>query len=80
MEEVYLIRGASPLGLPDTLSRAPLRRRTPFAWLARAARSRDRRAHRRDRRHSKTHVAPVATPAARPVSLWKKSSCPPVLL
>src|SRR6185295_10437335 len=29
-------RGASPLGLPDTLSRAPLRRRAPFAWLARA--------------------------------------------
>src|SRR5260221_5203846 len=28
-------RGASPLGLPDTLSRAPLRRRAPFAWLAR---------------------------------------------
>ena len=33
-------RGASPLGLPDTLSRAPLRRRAPFAWLARDARSR----------------------------------------
>ena len=32
-------RGASPLGLPHTLSRAPLRRRAPFAWLARAARS-----------------------------------------
>jgi len=31
-----LIRGASPLGLPHTLSRAPLRRRAPFAWLARA--------------------------------------------
>src|SRR5580765_3395210 len=30
-----LIRGASPLGLPDTLSRAPLRRRAPFAWLTR---------------------------------------------
>jgi hypothetical protein len=39
------IRGASPLGLPDTLSRAPLRRRAstsaeapvdkPVAWLAR---------------------------------------------
>src|SRR5437899_3145905 len=26
-------RGASPLGLPCTLSRAPLRRRAPFAWL-----------------------------------------------
>src|SRR5204863_1873529 len=34
-----LIRGASPLGLPCTLSRAPLRRRAPFAWLARCARS-----------------------------------------
>src|SRR5262245_50408061 len=34
-----LIRGASPLGLPYTLSRAPLRRRAPFAWLARHARS-----------------------------------------
>ncbi len=33
-------RGASPLGLPYTLSRAPLRRRAPFAWLARHARSR----------------------------------------
>ena len=30
-----LIRGASPLGLPYTLSRAPLRRRAPFAWLTR---------------------------------------------
>src|SRR5206468_2500401 len=29
----------SPLGLPDTLSRAPLRRRAPFAWLTRCARS-----------------------------------------
>ena len=29
-----MIRGASPLGLPNTLSRAPLRRRAPFAWLA----------------------------------------------
>jgi drug/metabolite transporter (DMT)-like permease len=28
-------RGASPLGLPDSLSCAPLRRRAPFAWLAR---------------------------------------------
>ena len=35
----YFIRGALPLGLPDTLSGAPLRRRAPFAWLARAARS-----------------------------------------
>src|ERR671913_2150268 len=35
-----LIRGASPLGLPYTRSRAPLRRRAPFAWLARGARSR----------------------------------------
>jgi hypothetical protein len=32
-------RGASPLGLPDTLSRAPLRRRAPFAWLVRDAHS-----------------------------------------
>ena len=30
-----LIRGASPLGLPDTRSRAPLRRRAPIAWLTR---------------------------------------------
>ena len=35
-----LIRGASPLGLPNTLSRAPLRRRAPIAWLTRYARSR----------------------------------------
>ena len=34
-----LIRGASPLGLPYTRSRAPLRRRAPIAWLARGARS-----------------------------------------
>src|SRR3982751_867247 len=34
-----LVRGASPLGLPDTRSRAALRRRAPFAWLARDARS-----------------------------------------
>src|SRR5262245_16370323 len=33
------IRRASPLGLPYTLSRAPLRRRAPFAWLTRCARS-----------------------------------------
>src|SRR6185503_18205173 len=31
----YASRGASPLGLPYTLSRAPLRRRAPFAWLTR---------------------------------------------
>ena len=37
--QLFLIRGASPLGLPDTLSRAPLRRRAPFAWLTRCARS-----------------------------------------
>jgi hypothetical protein len=28
--ETSVIRGASPLGLPYTLSRAPLRRRAPF--------------------------------------------------
>ena len=39
LERSSLIRGASPLGLPDTRSRAPLRRRAPFAWLARDARS-----------------------------------------
>src|SRR5262245_6676374 len=27
------LRGASPLGLPFTLSREPLRRLAPFAWL-----------------------------------------------
>src|SRR5690349_393229 len=27
-------RGASPLGLPYTLTRSPLRRLAPFAWLA----------------------------------------------
>src|SRR5256885_1783110 len=37
---ILINRGASPLGLPYTLSRAPLRRRAPFAWLARGARSR----------------------------------------
>src|SRR5262249_46382072 len=31
---LHLIRGASPLGLPHTLSRSPLRRLAPFAWLA----------------------------------------------
>jgi drug/metabolite transporter (DMT)-like permease len=29
------LREASPLGLPHTLSHAPLRRRVPFAWLTR---------------------------------------------
>ena len=32
---IDLVRGALPLGLPDTLSRSPLRRRAPFAWLTR---------------------------------------------
>ena len=36
---LLLIRGASPLGLPYTRSRSPLRRLAPIAWLARAARS-----------------------------------------
>ena len=36
---VVSIREASPLGLPYTRSRAPLRRRAPIAWLARSARS-----------------------------------------
>src|SRR5215208_336112 len=41
---IMIFREASPLGLPYTLSRAPLRRRAPFAWLgslrfAREARS-----------------------------------------
>ena len=35
-----LNRGASPLGLPDTRSRSPLRRLAPIAWLARCAHSR----------------------------------------
>ncbi len=34
-----LIRGALPLGLPDTRPRLPLRRLAPVAWLARCARS-----------------------------------------
>jgi hypothetical protein len=34
--ETSLNRGASPLGLPYTLSRAPLRRRAPVAWLTRS--------------------------------------------
>src|SRR6187401_551279 len=33
----YSLRGASPLGLPHTLPREPLRRLAPFAWLAFAA-------------------------------------------
>ena len=39
-----LIRGASPLGLPHTRSRAPLRRRAPLAWRARGARACKRKA------------------------------------
>src|SRR5262245_33903671 len=39
MDATRCIRGASPLGLPDTRSRAPLRGRAPVAWLARNARS-----------------------------------------
>src|SRR5918996_1571240 len=31
---IILNRGASPLDLPYTLSRSPLRRLAPFAWLA----------------------------------------------
>ena len=46
--DASLIRGASPLGLPYTLPRAPLRRRAPVAWLAdtkrHAVRSRSRSA------------------------------------
>src|SRR5262249_60003129 len=38
-ELVVITRGASPLGLPETRTRAPLRRRGPFAWLARCAHS-----------------------------------------
>ena len=38
-KELDCHRGASPLGLPYTRSRAPLRRRAPLAWLARYARS-----------------------------------------
>ena len=34
-----LIRGASPLGLPYTRPRSPLRRLAPVAWLTRCARS-----------------------------------------
>src|SRR6185369_12230336 len=34
-----VIRGASPPRPPYTLSRSPLRRLAPFAWLARCARS-----------------------------------------
>src|SRR5213078_3306618 len=34
-----LIREALPLGLPPPPSRAPLRRRAPFAWLVRCAHS-----------------------------------------
>src|SRR5262245_29036001 len=35
---LVLTEGLAPLGLPHTLSRAPRRRRPPFAWLARARR------------------------------------------
>ena len=35
----FASRGASPLGLPYTLSRSPLRRLAPVAWLTRCARS-----------------------------------------
>src|SRR3954465_1765232 len=34
----FFTRGASPLELPRTLSREPLRRLAPFAWLAPLAR------------------------------------------
>src|SRR6188472_3335254 len=46
----HSLRGASPLGLPYTLSREPLRRLAPFAWLARTARSHfcELRTHRSD--------------------------------
>ena len=35
MSLLLITRGASPLGLPYTLSREPLRRLAPFAWLLR---------------------------------------------
>jgi hypothetical protein len=35
LELDIMTRGALPLGLPDTRSRAPLRRRAPCAWLTR---------------------------------------------
>src|SRR5215510_13365470 len=39
MAKSIFVGEASPLGLPCTRSRATLRRRAPFAWLARGARS-----------------------------------------
>src|SRR5262252_1678555 len=40
MRRIFITRGASPLGLPCSVTRSPLRRLAPFRWLARRARSR----------------------------------------
>ena len=34
LDFVFLLRGASPLGLPYTVARSPLRRLAPLRWLA----------------------------------------------
>jgi hypothetical protein len=40
LSQLLLIPRGSPLGLPNSLTRSPLRRLAPFVWLARYARSR----------------------------------------
>ena len=58
-------RGASPLGLPCTRPRSPLRRLAPGAWLARGARSRGRGFAPRTPPHAPSLAAPPASRRAR---------------
>src|SRR6266566_544421 len=84
-----LLRGASPLGLPYTLSRAPLRRRAPVAWLTRCARSRvlflatvQARflgAHDHERQHTRPDE-PCAEAIERRVAGWRQGGVPPAVV
>src|SRR5688572_219254 len=53
------LRGALPLGLPDTRSREPLRRLAPFAWLAHCVRSRTVFLQRCSRRGPVRNLQPI---------------------
>src|SRR5213079_774836 len=53
-----LFRAASPLGLPHTVARSPLRRLTPLRWLTRCARSR------------RTFASTAGWPATSPFVRW----------
>ncbi len=86
---IVLPEGLSPLGLPHTLSRAPLRRRAPFAWLARAlARDRStgfrislrRLTPRPGRRWSARRTPPTVTATASTISRSFSAGASPAIL